>query len=281
MRASDGRLERILVALDTSAHGRAALEAAARLAADLEAELLGLFVEDANLLRLAGLPFARQAMTAPAREEPLEEDRMARALRAEAEQLRRALAAEATRYRIRWSFRVARGAVGQEVLAAAEQVDLVVLGSAGRNPRTGTGLGSTARTLARQAPHSVAFLNAGAAAGRPVVALYDGTPRAELALAIAARLAREDHQNLVVLVPTTLLPADLERVTAALASRLTALGVRARVLRAAVADAETLAGMVRATGGRLLVLPAGHALAGEETLAQLLGRAGCPVVLAR
>ena len=40
MTASDGRLARILVALDTSAHGRAALEAAAALAADLQAELL-------------------------------------------------------------------------------------------------------------------------------------------------------------------------------------------------------------------------------------------------
>ena len=51
---------RILVAIDTSPHGSAALEAAARLATELRAELEGLFIEDINLLRLAGLPFARE-----------------------------------------------------------------------------------------------------------------------------------------------------------------------------------------------------------------------------
>ena len=61
---------RILVALDASPHSLAALEAAAELAASLRAELIGLFVEDANLLRVAGFPFAREfgAYTAQARE---------------------------------------------------------------------------------------------------------------------------------------------------------------------------------------------------------------------
>ena len=53
-------IRRILVALDASRHSLAALEAAAELAARLKAELVGLFVEDIDLLRLAGLPFARE-----------------------------------------------------------------------------------------------------------------------------------------------------------------------------------------------------------------------------
>jgi nucleotide-binding universal stress UspA family protein len=44
-------IRRILVALDASPHSFAALEAAAHLAAHLEAELFGLYVEDENLLR--------------------------------------------------------------------------------------------------------------------------------------------------------------------------------------------------------------------------------------
>ena len=51
---------RILVVLDASPFGLEALEAAAGLAARLRAELQGLFVEDVDLLRLAGLPFARE-----------------------------------------------------------------------------------------------------------------------------------------------------------------------------------------------------------------------------
>ena len=44
-------IRRILVALDTSPHSQAAMEAAIELAARFEAELAGMFVEDVNLLR--------------------------------------------------------------------------------------------------------------------------------------------------------------------------------------------------------------------------------------
>ncbi|MGD9028912.1 MAG: universal stress protein, partial [Anaerolineae bacterium] len=62
MREQDEELtiRRILIALDASSHSIAALRAAARLASSLEAELHGLFVEDINLLRAAGLPMARE-----------------------------------------------------------------------------------------------------------------------------------------------------------------------------------------------------------------------------
>ena len=53
-------IRRILVALDASRHSLAALEAASELAEALKAELVGIFVEDVNLLYLAGLPFARE-----------------------------------------------------------------------------------------------------------------------------------------------------------------------------------------------------------------------------
>ncbi|MGD8821809.1 MAG: universal stress protein, partial [Anaerolineales bacterium] len=57
------RVERILVAVDASSHSRAALEAAAELAASLEVELVGIFVEDINLMRLAELPIAVEIET--------------------------------------------------------------------------------------------------------------------------------------------------------------------------------------------------------------------------
>ena len=53
-------LRRIVVGLDAGPRDRAALEAAAQLAARMQAELVGLFVEDIDLLHLAGLPFARE-----------------------------------------------------------------------------------------------------------------------------------------------------------------------------------------------------------------------------
>jgi len=47
-------IRRILVALDASRYSLAALEAAIELAAGLEAELQGIFVEDVSELRAAG-----------------------------------------------------------------------------------------------------------------------------------------------------------------------------------------------------------------------------------
>ena len=52
-------IRRILIALDASTHSLAALDAAAEMAANMQAELIGLFVEDENLLHLsykAGIP---------------------------------------------------------------------------------------------------------------------------------------------------------------------------------------------------------------------------------
>ena len=65
-------IRRILVALDASTHSLAALETAAGLAARLEAELVGLFVEDINLLRAAELPFARETSFYSSSLRPLE-----------------------------------------------------------------------------------------------------------------------------------------------------------------------------------------------------------------
>jgi nucleotide-binding universal stress UspA family protein len=280
MATTEERQRRILVALDTSAHGRAALEAAAAFAADLEADLLGLFVEDANLLRLAALPFARESGWGPGGDAPMQEQAMARALRAEAEQLRRELAAAAERLHVRWSFRVARGLVYEEIRVAAERVDLIVMGCAGRNPTTGARLGSTARRTAQAGPCSVALLRPGARPGRPVVLVYPAGDTAGSALALAARLTREDGHNLVVLVPpdpatgAALLPDTVRQ-------QLADQGIRARVGPLARGDADGLAALVREIGGRLIVLPAGHPLADEESLTRLIARAGCPVVVAR
>lgn len=78
-------VRRILVALDVSQHSLAALEAAVKLAARMQAELLGLFVEDLNLLRVAGLRSARQIRYPSATAEPLDLAAMERDLRVRAE----------------------------------------------------------------------------------------------------------------------------------------------------------------------------------------------------
>jgi hypothetical protein len=80
--SGEARSDRVVaVAFDTSARGQAALEAAVRLAAATRAQLQGLFVEDEDLLRLAGLPFAREIDCLSASLRQLHAATMERALR--------------------------------------------------------------------------------------------------------------------------------------------------------------------------------------------------------
>jgi len=111
---------RIVVRLGTATRRRE-LEAAASLAGRIDAELVGLFVEDEELLRFAALPFAHEIGSASARRRRLEVPALERAMRAHAADAERALAGTAGRTALRWSFRVVRGTVAAELIAAAAE----------------------------------------------------------------------------------------------------------------------------------------------------------------
>ncbi|MBI3043819.1 MAG: hypothetical protein HYY78_13455 [Betaproteobacteria bacterium] len=120
------KIRRVIVGLDPALQRRAVLEAAAELAGRMEAELVGLFVEDQDLLHFAGLPFAREVGFTSATRRALDVESMERSLRALAKEAQATLAAIAGRTPVQWSFRVTRGALAAELLAAAEEADLVI-----------------------------------------------------------------------------------------------------------------------------------------------------------
>jgi hypothetical protein len=113
------KVRRVVVRLDS--RERAALRAAAALAAELEAELLGLFVEDPDLLSFAALPFARELCFTSATQRALDRPAMERSLRALAAELERACAAAMRGAAVPWAFRSTRGSLAAGLLAAAEE----------------------------------------------------------------------------------------------------------------------------------------------------------------
>ncbi|BDG02205.1 universal stress protein [Anaeromyxobacter oryzae] len=189
---------RIVVALDASPASLDALAAAARLAARLGAPLAGVFVEDEELLRLAELPFAALVRAASGALQPLDLAAMEAALRALAAEARAAVDGAAARSGIGASFRIVRGRVTAEVLAAAGEGDLLVLGAAGhaRGPRAS--VGATARAAAASARGPVLLLARGARLGERAAVVDDGSPAAARAVAVARRLAGEDHPPAIV-----------------------------------------------------------------------------------
>lgn len=271
------RIRRILIALDASAGSLAALESVATLAARLEAELVGLFVEDVNLLRLAALPFARELSAVFARRRPLATTDMERALRAQAALAEQAMARVAARLRVPWSFRTARGQVAAELLAAAREADLIALGMAGLALGRGMRLGPTVRAFLTGAPRPVLLIGPGVAVRPPIVALYKGSASCARALEIAARLARLEGERLaVVLLAASDDEAQRQRSEAA--ARLAPLGVEAEFRMVVRGDARSLERIVRAEGAGTLVLGDGS-VHGEEELQDLLCRLGCPALL--
>lgn len=189
-------VRRILIALDASRPSLAALDAAAGLAARWEAELVAIFVEDLDLLRLAGLPFAQAVGSASAPAWRFGASAMERTLERMAARARAAVALAAERIGVHWSFRVVRGAVVAELATAARDVDLVALGRAGAERRRAAG--STALGLLEAVLHPVLLLRHGAPIGGPVVVLLDGTDAALRAVQHAAALARACNGKLVL-----------------------------------------------------------------------------------
>lgn len=191
-------IQRILVALDASTDSLAALDAAAKLAARLNAELVGLFVEDVNLLYMAGLPFTREHRFP--RLGDVTHEQMEKALRLQASQARRALSRVADRWSVHWTFRVVRGRVTPEVLAAALEADLLTVGKSSRPLSRHSRLGSTARALVEQTPRSILLAQPSSEENRPILVTYDGTPQAEQTLLVAVHLAQANQLPITIFV---------------------------------------------------------------------------------
>lgn len=268
-------IRRILVAVDASAPSLAVLEAAAQIAAGMHAELAGLFVEDEDLLRLAGLPFARAYSAAAADLAAMDPAVMERALRVQAARARHAVEQAARRRRVAWSFSVARGALADALAEAARACDVLGVGKAGPGaPRRA--LGGTARQVMARSGCALLVLQRDGTLGRRVAALYTG---GEAALAVAAGIARNLGLTLEILAAA---PDEAAAGRLALAAEawLAAQGVTGRVAPA-VGDPVALARVAEARGRALVVAAPAGLLAGEGAVEALAAALDSPLLLVR
>lgn len=269
------KVRRILVALDASPASLRAAEAAAELAAALGAELVGLFVEDVRLIRLADLPPARQAGRMSATLRRLESGEVELQLRVQAARARAALERIAGRERIRHRFQVARGTVADEILQAAGQADLLALGRGGWSLRPT--LGSTVRAVLAARRGRVLLLGEGARLGSPVLVLYDGGEPAQAALALAATVARRVEGEVRVLVASD----DEARggeLSEEASRRLEEHGAAGEVRWLASTELADIVQAIRRLGARTVVLAPGVLGLDAAGLAELLEEIEHPVV---
>lgn len=278
--ALPSRIRRILVALDASSASLAALEGAAHLAARLDAELRGLFVEDEELLRLAALPFAAEVEIHSATTRPLSAETMEQSLRAQARRAETALSGVAERHGLRWDFRVVRGAVTTEVLAAMEEADFAALGGIGGRATGGGRLGDTALEAILRGERSVLLLAPGGTLREPIAALYSEHPAAGQVLDIAARLAKRDGGSLLVLLLAGQ-PEAQARLAQEARVRLDALGVTANFRPLGAGGPWAVVGIVRKERVGTAVLTGDPAPFGGELAVTLVQEQRCAVILVR
>ncbi len=188
-------VRRVLVVLDASPQNPAVLESAAELAARLGGELLAMFVEDTNLLRLAELPFLRAVDPFSGAVRELNGMTMERGMRAYARRAQEMLRQVASRQRVRWTFRTVQGTGISSAVSAASGTDLIVLSS------PASLADAEVREALAERGGAVLVLSGRLRPGRPVVAVWSGDPASGRALEAAAYLAGSWRAPLVLLSP--------------------------------------------------------------------------------
>jgi hypothetical protein len=201
-------IRRVLLALDPAAPRTEVFDAIAALVDPANVEVTGLFVEDDALLRLSSLPFAVEirrggpprALDAAALQAQLEE--RARTIRA-------AFEAAARSRHLRARFTVTRGEVVAELLRAAAEADVLVIGRSFRSAGVRTWLGAALERLGEAPPAagprsepvlrtSLLFVHEPWAEGSRVLLLDDGSEAGAAARERAEGLARGEGLGLEV-----------------------------------------------------------------------------------
>ncbi|MCF8384016.1 MAG: universal stress protein [Chlorobium sp.] len=273
-------IKSIAVGIDCSPHSMASLKAAAELAARMNAELIGIFVEDINLLRIADLPFSQEIRLYSAQPESMSTAELERLLRMQARQAETSLQHEAEIFRVHHTFNVRRGIVPREVIAAALEADLLVLGRSGRSPTCRKGLGSTARSALSGSTKNVMLMRTGfSAEHEAILVLFDGSEGSKAALRIALSLVRSGNTLHILILPQT------ENEKATLEKELSKL-IPSGILRVeyhmlpSVTDSRIIARYIRMADSGLLVL-SDHMNLPQETVHSLINEVDYPVLLVR
>jgi len=274
----DPGINRILVALDPSGHSRAALAAGAALAERFRAELLALFVEDANIRRLSELPFVEEVGFYTGTCRRVQVGELSRQLRVQAGTMRRAFRVVTRHIETRCTFREIRGRVAREVLAAAAEADVVILGKGAWSAVDTGRLAPDVREILGKVPASTLILQAETEVAPPMRVVYTGTPLGVKALRIGARLADDGELAVFVVADDSDLASRLrEEVTRELDGK--PLTVSFETLTEATVS--RLAYLVAHEAEGTLVLPADAHAMEDEAVLQFLDETGAPFLLVR
>ena len=273
--------ERVIVLLDDSPESMRALETAASLARGRHGTLLGLFVEELDLVRSAGFAFAGEigAMSGQVRQRAPE--RMDVAIRRRLRKVRLALEQTASAIDIKHELIVRRGRVVEEILAFSGPGDLLIVGRVGWSRRVGRSMGSVPLALARTAPGAVLiWASTPPRPGGRIAVLAENESTLASALAVAGERAMLHRCGVSLLLPPGIQPEQAEAVQRQAATTFDPVEVPHDVRILPAANPASLLHALGQARALELVLSRRGRLLNEPVGARLLERIRLPVCVA-
>jgi len=271
---------RIVVSLKAASHVESPVEAAATLAAAIEAEIVGLFVKEDAMIDLAGLPFARTLGFGTGRSQALTRDAMERAFSRGEILCRRTLSARAERAQVKWSFQTMRGEVAGGIRSALGMGDFLVLSRERRGGDVSDVMGEVRSGGTGVRGIVVASQRFSRPDGGPVIAIDEGGAGGEETILLASRIAAVTGTGLVVLAVAH---TDEEAGRIADRSReLAGLGSNPDIHRFPSGDPRWIAAaLARSSPSFVVADMEGDLFRNDEDVRRLLDASAAPIALVR
>lgn len=270
-------IKKILVAMDSSRHSEAALEAAVAIAKALEANIQGLFVHDEKWMQICRLPSTTQVNKLTGEIEPLGIDKLEEQIKRLEERIHRRFEQISRRHKLSYSWKSMEGEVEQKLLEASGEADLITIGMKGEFFTGRKKLGSTAKTIIEKSPKPVLILQEGLKIGQSIIALDNGTELSLRGIKLALSLAEKNESKLFILKvdkkpENTEWKREIENLI-----QNTPVKVEAHLLNKI--NFETLLNIVNRQYGGLLIIPKNGLFADTLAVEKLLYNITNPILL--
>lgn len=267
----------IVVAVDPTEPGTTALEILRHIANRRGSELLGLFIEDIEILAHAQSRLAREVILSGI-ERPLKLSDLERQLRAQSSEARRRFERVAAQLGVPHAFQVSRGEVINELARISSGAQMLLVGVGAESAVTRVWWSTRIQQLAKARVPAVLYAREGWRTGSTVSVVLEKSSDVRSAGGAAARLARASSSTLTAL----LLGEALEnqaRVQEELASMVDTDALRIRPFDDENLDLAALCTTLYQENARALVMPVRLVSSDPAVVGELLARTRCALML--
>lgn len=268
----------VVIALEAAAHDLSVLEIVRCMTGESLPELLGLLIEDEELLGLARSRLAREVLLSGAAR-PLDRAALHRQLRARYGVLRKRFESAAAEYGMRSRWQLGRGDVFVELASQAQSAETLAVSMTSHPARPAARLSRGLRDLAGGRARTLLLAREGWRTGRRVLVVVTPGADVERLLAAAVPLARQSASTLGVLLIGAARDGDRPARIAAIAGA--EADVPIETMTAAAWSAADTAKTAHRQHARLLLVPWPADDTEADAIADLVAATRCAVLLVR